>query len=275
MEASEGGYEECIKVLIKSAASLNVVNHDGYTALLFARVGGHWGARDLLSAHGAHHFWGLMNSVMMHNVFAVIVRKVKEITQLRYQLTAIVICASFFWRGDEPAGLASGQGRSAAPFWDYRHDLQAQQREFDIVICGMFSGPRYALHLLNAYIPASGRPAAEISWLEWVLVPELYIFRNRDLILGGLPLVVPSVLIATATLRIVQIVSLNTKKEFRKLTIRFIGWEVASFFVSFFSWYLYDLVCPFLPWSICESGVLVSAWIYFLAPVIRISFSGI
>ena len=51
--------------------------------------------------------------------------------------------------------------------------------------------------------------------------------------------------------------------------------SVASFFVSFFSWYLYDLVCPFLPWSICESGVLVSAWIYFLAPVIRISFSGI
>jgi hypothetical protein len=40
MEASQTGQEECIKVLIKSEASLNVVNQDGYTALLFAQVRG-------------------------------------------------------------------------------------------------------------------------------------------------------------------------------------------------------------------------------------------
>jgi ankyrin repeat protein len=270
MEASEGGYEECIKVLIKSEASLNVVNHDGYTALLFARVGGHWGARDLLSAHGAHHFWGLMNSVMMHNFFAVIVRKVKEITRLRYQLTAIVICAFFFWHGDEPTGLASGQERNAAPFWDYRHDLQAQQREFDIVICGMFSGPRYALHLLNAYIPASGRPAAEISWLEWVLVPELYIFRNRGLILGGLPSVVPITLFASGLLRVINLLCVYSMKELNRVLFRCIGWEVLSSIASFFAWNLYELVCP---WLFCEPGALVSLWICVLAPLIRVCLS--
>ena len=239
------------------------------------QVRGHTGARDLLIVHGAHHFLGLLSCVIWHNYFSVFIRKCKDITRTRVKLVAVAMVVAYFFRGQEqPSALADGK-LTAAPFWDYRHGLYEQQREFDIVTFGMYSGPRYALHLLSAYIPASGRPAAEISWFEWVLVPELYIFRNRGLILGGLPLVVPSVLIATATLRIVQIVSLNTKKEFRKLTIRFIGWEVASFFVSFFSWYLYDLVCPFLPWSICESGVLVSAWIYFLAPVIRISFSGI
>jgi ankyrin repeat protein len=270
MEASQGGHDECIKVLIKSEASLNVVNQDGYTALLFARVRGHAGARDLLSTHGAHHFFGLLNSIVMHNFLAVIVRKSKEITRFRYKLAVVVMCVSTIWRGEEPTGLASGPQRYVVPFWDYRHDLHEQQREFDLVTFGMYSGPRYALHLLNSYIPASGRPAVEITWLEWVLVPELYILRHRDLILGGLPPVVPITLIASGLLRVINLMCTYSTKEFWKLLVRCVGWEMISTVGSFFAWYLYELLCPSF---LCESGALVSLWVYFLAPAIRVCFS--
>ena len=234
------------------------------------QVRGHAGARDLLIVHGAHHFLGLLSCVIWHNYFSVFIRKCKDITRTRVKLVAVAMVVAYFFRGEEqPSALADGK-LTAAPFWDYRHGLYEQQREFDLVTFGMYSGPRYALHLLNAYIPASGRPAAEISWLEWVLVPELYIFRNRDLILGGLPSVVPITLFASGLLRVINLLCVYSMKELNKVLFRCIGWEVLSTIASFFTWNLYELVCP---WLFCEPGALVSLWICVLAPLIRVCLS--
>ena len=72
-------------------------------------------------------------------------------------------------------------GRS---FWEYR----SMDRRAIFKINGLLPvAPRWALSLLESEWPEHARPSKGISTLEWLLAPELYIFRNYDTILGCLP----------------------------------------------------------------------------------------
>ena len=56
--------------------------------------------------------------------------------------------------------------------------------------------PRSAIYFLQEDWPASARPAESPATWEWVVLPELYLWRNSDSILGGLPGFLPLLLLA-------------------------------------------------------------------------------
>jgi hypothetical protein len=118
------------------------------------------------------------------------------------------------------------------------------------------------LLFLREFVPPDGQPFAQVGWAEWLLLPELYIFRHRAVILGGLPILVPATLVCSASLRMMHILTLSSSAEARKLIVRIVGWEATTLLGLIIAWHFYDLVCPRCPWHACESGLLLWGWIF-------------
>ena len=78
-------------------------------------------------------------------------------------------------------------------FWDYRES----NRQALYKVSSLFAmAPRSAIYFLQEDWPASARPAESPATWEWVVLPELYLWRNSDSILGGLPGFLPLLLLA-------------------------------------------------------------------------------
>jgi len=176
--------------------------------------------------------------------------------------------------------LKDGQKKNMN-FWEYR-SLNRQQTDYTVNLLSM--APRWAISNFST-IPEHARPQKALgedhnsilAWLEWIFVPEYYIFLNRETILGGLPGFIPYALMAHLIGKVCAFffVTLMAWIASRSLLIAVgalftlvaielafnTGLTVLAYFFSAMLW-------PIIPWFLTD--LILYATIY-VTPVIRLN----
>jgi hypothetical protein len=87
----------------------------------------------------------------------------------------------------------SGGKAAGMSFWEYR---SMNKKMVDRITPLITIAPRWSISMFPQ-LPVHGQPASAIGgWAEWILIPEYYIFKHRESILGGLPGLIPFCIIA-------------------------------------------------------------------------------
>jgi len=144
-------------------------------------------------------------------------------------------------------------------FWEYR---SMNRKEVTRIMPMLTSAPRWAITLFDE-IPEHGRPKKKLgegygsiqAGIEWLLIPEYYIFLHRNDIFGGLPGYLPELLIATFLLKILKIVKLTLiDRESPIMHLIGLVYEelLKEFVTGCFSYFWMLIVYPITPWEITD-----------------------
>ena len=157
-------------------------------------------------------------------------------------------------------------------FWQHR---AMNRKAMDTMVLTIGLAPRTAMTYFKMF-PKAAQPAEPIGgWLEWLFVPEYYICKNADTIVGGLPGNVPACLFGTLVLKVVLALgSLVTgKASATDVVLSFVtlvlvqeigGWICATL--------NYHLIYPIMPWFLSDFffyfGIYVGPLINMVKPIL-------
>jgi hypothetical protein len=124
--------------------------------------------------------------------------------------------------------------------------------------------PRWAISNFST-LPEHARPQKALgenhnsimAWLEWIFVPEYYIYLNRENILGGLPGFLPYVLLAQLFVKMVTILIVIYFSGSPKMALlavsMIIGWELVRNSIATACAFIYSgIFWPFIPWFLTD-----------------------
>ena len=162
-------------------------------------------------------------------------------------------------------GGGSGPGVAAggAPmsFWE----LKSMNRKQIMWITPLVTtSPRYAISKL-AGLPPHAQPPTKIGWIEYIFLPEYYLFANRNTILGGLPGLMWLGCLTQFVARLVALVaSAFPSGQFSlKGPLGVVGVAImGEVFGAVLSWLWMTLLWPFIPWFICDLFFLGTVYIF-------------
>ena len=154
-------------------------------------------------------------------------------------------------------------------FWELR-SLNRQMVDYTTPL--LTTAPRWAITTFDDF-PKYCQPAAllgegnniVLSWLEWAIFPEWYIWKNRDTIMCGLPGFVPYVCFANLLIGVGCIISGFMSNGFQGATsaallyvLYKLGGELAA---GCGAWMYSATVWRILPWFICDMLFYFSVYI--------------
>jgi hypothetical protein len=164
-------------------------------------------------------------------------------------------------------------------FWELR---ALNRQKVDYATPLLTVAPRWAITTFDDF-PEYCRPAAALgeghnsvmSWLEWALFPEWYIWTNRDTIMCGLPGFVPYVCFGNLLIGIGAIglglasagLGGAAGAAIAYITLK-LGLEI---FAGSFAWIYSATIWKILPWFICDILFYFSVYI---APVLNFFNNG-
>ena len=149
-------------------------------------------------------------------------------------------------------------------FWEFR---SMNRKQIDWLTALLTGAPRFAISHMGK-LPPQARPANEIGgWLEWLLLPQYYIFVNTETILGGLPGLIPFAclvgLLTTAfgLIKCMWDAGFAPRALFASV-VAFVATTIgAEILLATFVWLFMNILWPVIPWFItdlfCYFGVYV------------------
>ena len=153
-------------------------------------------------------------------------------------------------RADEPF--------ASFTFWQYR---LMERQKFHKVIALLTSAPLCGVWTLQTEWPASAKPTVNMTWFD-IVVPEYYVWKNNDAILGGLPDGIQSILALRNFGRLCSLIIGVRKGEGLTTMSKLI---MTDFGVALFTIFDNAVLFPITPWFLTDFGFWLG--IYVLAPV--------
>ena len=145
-------------------------------------------------------------------------------------------------------------------FWELRA-LNRQMVDYTTPL--LTSAPRWAITNFDDF-PKYCQPAAALgeghnsvlSWLEWALFPEWYIWSNRDTIMCGLPGFIPYVCFLNLAIAVFFILAAGSVAGINGILVAG-AWSIlvkllTELGVGITSWLFSAIVWPFVPWFLCD-----------------------
>jgi len=144
-------------------------------------------------------------------------------------------------------------------FWEYR---SMNRKEITRIMPMLTTAPRWAITLFDE-VPEHGRPKKKLgegyrpiqAWIEWLLIPEYYIFLHRNDLFGGLPGLVPELLVAALlmkVLKIFKVILVDRESPVGHLLALVLGELMKECFTGFFSYFWMKIVYPIIPWFLTD-----------------------
>ncbi len=174
--------------------------------------------------------------------------------------------------GDAGTNVGGGGGGGGGTTTMNFHEYRALNRQFiDHFTPLVSAAPRVAISMLSK-APGYGQPASACGWFVWLVIPEYYLYSNSGTILGGLPGLLPYLVICNLTLKVIAIVKalLSTKQgggmaSASKLVLMPLATEL---FVGVFAWVYITIFWPFIPWFICDLIYYFNVYVFSLFTIV-------